>query len=285
MAKVGGETKRTHEYELGHSDRELKRLGTQALLIDPITRQFFRDAGIVAGMRVLDVGSGAGDVAFLAAEMVGPSGVVIGTDRSSTALAAAEARAKARSLTNVTFRVGDPVDLTFDRPFDAMVGRFVLCFSPDPVAMLRGIAGHLRTGGVIVFHEADFTGAGSFPPSPTYDDCIKSIVQTFRKVGTNPYLGLRLYATFQSAGLPAPTMGLHALVGGGSSDLNSLEVIADLATTMAPVMEESGVATVAELAPATLYKRMKAEVTANGSVVVGRYEVGAWTRTTTETAP
>jgi tRNA A58 N-methylase Trm61 len=52
---------------LGHSDRELERLRRQAQLIDPITLQFLTEAGIANGMRVLDVGSGAGDVAFLAA--------------------------------------------------------------------------------------------------------------------------------------------------------------------------------------------------------------------------
>jgi len=47
------------EYECGHSDRELKRLATQAQLIDPVTRRFFVDAGLKPGMRLLDVGSGA----------------------------------------------------------------------------------------------------------------------------------------------------------------------------------------------------------------------------------
>ena len=50
-------------YALGHSERELTRLGVQARLVDPITRRFFLEAGIEPGMRVLDVGSGAGDVA------------------------------------------------------------------------------------------------------------------------------------------------------------------------------------------------------------------------------
>jgi ubiquinone/menaquinone biosynthesis C-methylase UbiE len=63
-------------YVLGHSDWELDRLRVQARLIDPITRRFFLDAGIVPGMRVLDVGSGAGDTAFLAAELVGARGEV-----------------------------------------------------------------------------------------------------------------------------------------------------------------------------------------------------------------
>jgi hypothetical protein len=73
-------------------------------------------------------------------------------------------------------------------------------------------------------------------------------------------------------------MGLQALVGGGSNSLSGLDLIADLAFTMGPVMEEMGVATIADLAPVTLYERMCAEVEANGSVIVGRYEVGAWSR-------
>jgi SAM-dependent methyltransferase len=278
MANPDNDPRRSLDYELGHTDRELERLGKQARLKDPITRQFFLSAGIVPGMRVLDVGSGAGDVAFLAAELVGSTGEVVGADRSPAAVAAAERRAKERSLANVSFRCGDPAALEFDRPFDAIVGRYVLMFSSDPAIMLKGIARHLRLGGVIVFHEPDSTGARSFPPSPIYDNCFNCIVQTFSKVGTNPHMGLSLHQAFLAAGLPAPTMGLSALVGGGDSNLSGLDHIADLATTLAPVMEGEGVTTVDELAPATLYERMRAEAVANGSVVVGFYEVGAWAR-------
>ena len=58
-------------YALGHSDGELERLSVQSRFVEPITRQFLQEAGISTGMRVLDVGSGAGDVAFLAADLVG----------------------------------------------------------------------------------------------------------------------------------------------------------------------------------------------------------------------
>jgi hypothetical protein len=68
-------------YALGHSPRELERLAVQARLVDPITRAFLREAGIAPGMRVLDVGCGAGDVAFLAADLVGRDGAVIGIER------------------------------------------------------------------------------------------------------------------------------------------------------------------------------------------------------------
>ena len=210
--------------------------------------------------------------------MSAAAGEVVGIDRSPAALAAAEAGAKACSLGNVSFRLGDPTAVEFDRPFDAVVGRYVLMFSPEPAVMLKGVAAHLRPGGIIVFHESGCFGAKSFPPSPTYDRCYELIVQTFRKAGSNPQMCLDLYPAFLAAGLPAPTMALHSLVGGASSKLNGLDLIADLAMTMAPVMEQMGIATVAELDPETLYARMHAEMEANSSVVVGRYEIGAWAR-------
>src|SRR5262249_5273279 len=90
-------------YALGHSDQELRRLGIQARLVDPITRRFFVEAGIVPGMRVLDTGSGVGDVAFVAAGLVGKEGQVVGADRSGEALARARRRADALSFGTVSF--------------------------------------------------------------------------------------------------------------------------------------------------------------------------------------
>lgn len=274
----GKETKRSHEYELGHSDRELKRLVTQARLVDPMTRRYFLDAGLAPGMRVLDIGSGGGDVAILAAAIVGSSGEVTGTDRSPVAVAAASARVRQLGLSNVSFREGDPTMLAFERPFDAVVGRYVLMFSPDATAMLKGLVRHVKPGGIVVFHEVDWTGAKSFPPAPTYDRCHGWIVETFKKVGTNPIMGLNLHAAFMEAGLPAPTLGLSALAGGGENDLSGIDLIGDLAITMAPVMEQSGVVTVKALDPETLVERMRREVIAMKGVVVGRYEIGAWCR-------
>ena len=71
MSTFADQTDSTKRYVLGHSERELSRLKAQARMIDPITKRFFQAAGVGASMRVLDVGSGAGDVAFLAAERNG----------------------------------------------------------------------------------------------------------------------------------------------------------------------------------------------------------------------
>jgi SAM-dependent methyltransferase len=71
------------------------------------TRMLLQAAGIGSGMRVLDLGSGTGDVAFVAAELVGPAGEVVGIDSSPEAVATAKARAQQRALGNVRFVVGD----------------------------------------------------------------------------------------------------------------------------------------------------------------------------------
>ena len=263
-------------YYLGHSERELDRLRAQARLIDPITRRFFRDAGIIPGMRVLDVGSGAGDVAFLVAGLVGDSGEVVGMDRAPSALARAEARADAESRKNVFFREGDPAQMSFDRPFDAVVGRYVLQFQPDPAAMLRKLAIHVRLGGVIVFHEIDWDGARSLPPSPTYELCCRWILETLRLLNVETRMGIKLHAAFLAAGLPPPAMRLEALVGGPSSVSDRLHLLANQVETMAPEMERLGVATAAKIALGTLAKRMVDEIHTESSVIVGRSEIGAW---------
>jgi SAM-dependent methyltransferase len=253
-------------------------LDRQARVVEPITRGFLRDAGIGLGMRVLDMGSGAGHVAFLAAELVGAAGEVVGVDRAPAAVAAARTRAEARSLRNVSFLEGEPGGMTFERPFDAVVGRYVLMYQTDPTAALRALARHLRPGGVLVFHEPDLDGARSFPPAPTYDRCCRWIVETYRRLGAEPRMGVRLHAAFVAAGLPAPSMRLEAIIAGGADDPERLNLFPEIARSLLPAMERLGVATAAEIGVETLAERVRSEVAAGGGVVVGRSEIGAWSR-------
>lgn len=262
-------------YVLGHSDRELERLRLQARLIDPITRQFLIEAGIALGMRVLDVGSGAGDVAFLAANLVGPTGQVVGVDRSAVGLARARTRAKEQSLANVTFRTSDLSAMAFDQPFDAVIGRYVLCFQPDPVATLRAIAKLVRTGGIILFHEPDRGQMRSVPPVPTYDRACEWVGETYRRTGADVRIGTKLYSMFLAAGLAAPTMRMHAVIGGATA-LDEVHLDADQAVVLAADIERLRIATATELAADTLVERIAAEMAATraSSSVVPRLALG-----------
>jgi SAM-dependent methyltransferase len=265
-------------YVLGHSAFELERLARQERLIGPATRDYFQAAGIVSGMRVLDVGSGTGVVAFLAAELVGPSGEVVGTDLAPTAVATANKAAGARGLAQMTFREGDPTEMEFERPFDAIVGRYVLWCQGDPGAMLRKLVTHLRPGGVIVFHEMDWSFVRSVPAVPTYDRCCRWIIDTFDRAGTNINMSARLHRAFVDAGLPPPTMRMRAVIGDAVSAAEWLRATAELATVVAPTMEERGVATAAEIGIDTLSDCLVQEVAVGGGIVVGRADIGAWVR-------
>ncbi len=266
----------TPAYILGHSDREIDRLSVQARLLEPITRDFFCEAGIAPGMHVLDVGSGAGDVVFLVADLVGATGSVIGTDKASAAVVAATA--KARGLSNVFFREGDSIEMAFDRPFDAVVGRYVLLHQHDPGVTLRKLAARLRPAGLMLFHELDWMSARSIPPAPLYDRCCRWIGEAFGYAGAHTEMAGKLHAAFVAAGLPTPKMLMRTFVGGGDEAFVFLQALADLIGAVLPAMEQAGIATAAKIAPATLAEHLRREMTANGGMIIGRSEIAAWAR-------
>jgi 2-polyprenyl-3-methyl-5-hydroxy-6-metoxy-1,4-benzoquinol methylase len=263
-------------YALGHSEEELERLRTQARLIDPVTRRFFQEAGIEPGMNVLDVGCGAGDTSVLLAEMVGASGTVVGVDRAGAAISAA--RKTARERANLSFLEGDPSEMSFDRAFDAVVGRYVLMFQNRPAAMLERLASHVRPGGLIAFHELDYEGITSWPPLATFDRVTRWTAETTRLYGADPHMGAKLLAAFVTAGLPAPRVRVEALSGKGAGSADLLLLARNLARSLLPEMERRGVATRAEVDVDTLFDRMHAEAMATNSVVVWHLQVAAWCR-------
>jgi SAM-dependent methyltransferase len=266
----------TDGYVLGHSDAELRRLATQARLVDPITRRFLVSAGIRKGMRILDVGSGAGDVAMLLAGLVGPTGEIVGTDPARTAIDAAEKRVRAASLENVTFKHGDPAAMTFDKPFDAVVGRYVLQFIPDPSAAIADLSRHLHRDGIMFFHELDWDGARSSPPVPTYDRVCSWIMRTIEGGGAQIRLGARLASVFERAGLSRPTLRLESVIACGPAAIDAVHLVTDLVAAQLPNMERMGIVTASEVELPSLAQRILAEVGADGTLV-GRAEVAAWT--------
>src|SRR5215471_10552226 len=106
------------DYLLGSSDAEHERLIRQAIRLAPVTERFFREAGIGVGQRVLDVGSGVGDVAMLLAGLVGSSGEVVGIERDSRSINRARSRASQRGLHNVTFVQSDITQFSGEPSFD-----------------------------------------------------------------------------------------------------------------------------------------------------------------------
>lgn len=264
-------------YILGHANEELERLVRQARFFGGITDHLFREAGIGPGMRVLDVGCGAGDVAFAVARIVGPSGRVIGIDRSPEAVLLAARRADADGLDNVAFRVADVAEPIEPDAFNALVGRLVLMYAPDPAAWLRQLARAVKPGGIVTFQEFDMEGATSGPACPLYDATIRRLREAFGRGGAETRMGLRLGRVFEDAGLPAPRMLLGARVERGP-DSPAYQQVADVTRTLLPLMEKTGVATAAEVGIDTLASRLRDEAVALDATLVSPLLVGAWAR-------
>ncbi|HTS05800.1 MAG TPA: class I SAM-dependent methyltransferase [Candidatus Eisenbacteria bacterium] len=265
------------EYALGHSSRELDRLSFQGTVFAPYTRQLLIDAGLTSGMRVLDVGSGGGDVSFLAADLVGSNGYVLGIDRSQAAIERATTRAIRRNLRNVEFDLGDPAEMHFDKSFDAIIGRFVLMYQDDPVTTLSKMMRYLRKDGLVVFQEADTTVCRSWPAVPVYDEAARWLAEGLRSSGARPELGLEMHSLFVDCGLPSPRMRTDTLVS-GEENSPVYKLLAEAVRSLVPTLEKLNIAEAAQVQIESLADRMRNEVVAKRAVAISYGLVGAWTR-------
>ena len=266
----------TCEYVLGYTSEEHERLIRQAALIAPITERFFRQAGIGPGQRVLDLGSGVGDVSMAAARVVGPTGEVVGIERDSASIALAEARVKAAGFHNVRFKCADLNELRMDKPFDAAVGRFILMFLRDPGSVLRSVVSLVREGGVIALQEVSWLPMLALGARlPLWSLVLGAIHETLLRTGANPEMGLDLYHVFQQIGLPSPEMHMDIVLG---SDPAVTDVILGVLRSLLPLAETECVR-LAELGDfKTLPERIQNEIAAANTVVSVVPTVSVWSR-------
>jgi len=264
-------------YPLGYSAHESRRLVAQAALLADITKEALEKAGIGAGMRVLDLGCGPGDVSILAASLVGPSGSVVGVDRSEPSVETARLRASAASLDHVRFIRGELDAFDIEEEFDAIIGRFVLLYLRDPGGLLRRLSRRLRPGGTVFFQEIDMSAVAQHPPSALFAQTYRWIFGAFSAAGAERDMGAKLLPTFLSAGLPRPEMIAVTPVQSGPSSAY-YEFLSDMIVSMLPVIERAKIATAAEIDVATLAHRLRQDAVANERVIFAQRVVSAWTR-------
>ena len=266
------------EYMLGHSDSETHRLMLQHQLFAPVTRRLFEAAGIGRGMRVLDVGSGAGDVALLLADIVGPTGQVIGIDQNDAILETARERAAVAGWNNITFRHGDIHSTSDIDGLDAVVGRWILMHVAQPAALIEHLTTLLRPGGIVAFQDSDFTYPPRMFPEVPLASRIHDIMRP-RQIPGGPAIamGSGLFKAFMDAGLPAPQMRVETLMGGGP-DWLGYEYLAETVRSLLPVLERLTNVNVQEIEIDTLAARLRAEAIEHGAVQLLPLLVGAWAR-------
>jgi SAM-dependent methyltransferase len=273
-----GNTSRDAIYVPGYTEDELQRLTDQGKLVGATTRTLLIEAGVQPGMRVLDVGCGAGDVSLLVAELVGSSGEVVGVDTNARALELAQARAVASDARQLRLVQSDLRELSVERGFDAVVGRFVLMYLAEPADVLRRLAGHLGPGGILAFQEFQIEHTPmSSVRVPLWERWCAWLLPAYRRAQVEMNMGLRLRQAFLDAGLPAPRVHMDVCLA-CPGDAVEVRVATNTLRSALPLIEKFSVATADEIDVDTFGQRYAAELASTGAVHTLVPMVRAWTR-------
>ena len=272
---IEGQPGHSTRYSLGSEDHEIARLDAQAALLERATGIILRESGIGRGMRVLDLGTGLGHVAFAAARLVGLEGKVVGIDNSPRLLGVAMRRASA--YPQVRLVEADVRTWRDEEPFDAVIGRLILFHLPDRLAVLRHHLEALRRGGLLVALDFDLGSIRAEPPLALVEEAVEWTRATFLSAGALPTIGARLVPLLAEAGLAGvESIGIQEYFGPG--DPRSARVLCGVMRSLAPQAAAAGIATPEHLRPETLEERLARAMKASGSALLFPVLAGAWGR-------
>ena len=162
-------------------------------------RQSIAVLALNLGDRVLGVGCGTGDDVRQLAEIVGPTGRVVGVDTSATMITEASRRGPASGqAAPVEFRQGDIYHLRFHHnSFDASRADRVFQHLADPLAGLAEMRRVTRSGGQVSVIDPDFETRVDVPNRALF----RKIRGYYLDSRTGRYSGSQLFGLFQRAGL------------------------------------------------------------------------------------
>lgn len=173
-----------------------RRLDQLAAILRPTTMRLFDEVGIGPGLNCLDVGCGGGRVTLDLAEIVGPSGSVVGADIDQSILDLARSDAAAGAMRNVEFRAVDARSVG-GGPFDVIYARFLLSHVERPQEVLDHLVTLLAVGGALAVEDIDFDGCFCHPRHDAYDRFVELYAAAVEARGGDARLGQRLPALFR----------------------------------------------------------------------------------------
>lgn len=189
-------------YVLGYRRAEQERLQRQAQQLAHESRWLFDQIGVAAGARVVEIGCGPHGCLELLAECVGPSGSVVGVERSQDAVDLARKMVHERALKNVSVLCGDARSTELPRAtFDFATARLVLVNVPEPEQIVAEAVALVKPGGWVAFHEADWIAHVCDPPSEAWRALVELFVTYSEKNGVDPFIGRKLPRLLRDAGL------------------------------------------------------------------------------------
>lgn len=211
-------------YLHGTEPVEQKRL---SLLNDLLNQSALKELVPRPGERILDVGSGLGQ---LARAMGRTGAIVVGVEKSPEQIA--EARRQAREAGEqslLDLREGDALALPLSQAewgsFDIAHTRFVLEHVTDPLGVVREMVRAVKPGGRIILQDDDHDVLRIWPEPAGWSTLWQAYMRTYDRLGNDPYVGRRLVALLHQAGtLPRRNTWLFF---GGCSGNPTFEILVD----------------------------------------------------------
>ncbi len=192
----------TDSYLLGRGEAERIRLRRQMAELAPDSEAQLDRIGIKPGERVFDLGCGPGGVLDLLSRRVGPSGSVLGIERSPHFVGLAREFIDELALPQVEAREGDAYATGLPRAsFDGGHMRLVLVNVPEPERIVNEMVSLVRPGGWIASYEADFGPHFCHPPVPAWTRLLDAYVAYSSAQGIDLFVGRRTHALFRAAGV------------------------------------------------------------------------------------
>jgi ubiquinone/menaquinone biosynthesis C-methylase UbiE len=190
------------DYVHGTDPEEQKRLSRLNALLNGNS---LRALALSEGDRVLDVGSGLGQLTRLLARTVGPRGSVLGVERSEAQLSEALKQARddgEEDLLDVRLADVEALPLADDEwgTFDVAHARFLLEHVTDPLAVVRQMVRAVRPGGRIVLEDDDHVVLRLCPESPGLLDLWRAYYLSYERQGKDPFVGRHLVDLLHRAG-------------------------------------------------------------------------------------
>ncbi|CAM3746222.1 2-phytyl-1,4-naphtoquinone methyltransferase [Pseudomonas reidholzensis] len=244
--------------------------------IPDVTTRLLTDAGIVPGMRVLDVGCGSGEVSLLLCGLVGRDGEVVGVDHDARAIALARQRSATQDHPALTFAQCDLLELPDTLgTFDAIVGRRVLMYQQDAVATVRALSKSLRPRGIVAFQEHDTTMAPAcLDPFPLHQKAQAWIQAMIAREGADLHIGFNLHRIFTRAGLAVETVRADCLV----QTPDTPSGLGSIVRACLPRIIALGVASADDVEIETLQARLDLERSSSPGIYIGDVIFTSWAR-------
>jgi len=263
------------QYVLGYRRAEQERLQQQAQQLAGESRWLFEQIGVAAGARVLEIGCGPRGCLDLLAERVGPSGSVIGVERSQEECELAREMARERGLANVEVLCRDARSCELPRgSFDFVTARLVLVNVPNPEQIVAEAVGLVRPGGWVAFHEADWIAHVCDPPSGAWTTLVALFVRYSEKNGIDPFIGRRLPRLLRDAGLE--DVHVNPLIHVYPPGHGRRHILLDFAENLSERVIADGL--IREQALAELKTALRLHIDNPGTLVVSHLFFQAWGR-------